>query len=473
MEAENLGATPEAWMKQIVGGDPSCLVNGVALSSTDSHYDELHPRSAVGLSQDKKTLILLVVDGRRSGSVGVTTYKLGQILLSLGAWDAMNFDGGGSSALWLATEGVVNTPSDGSQRVVANHLGVMRRAVPANEPSRCCSPEAVAGATGFFDDVAGTFWGFESIEALHSTGVTNGCSANPPYFCPDCRSTRAAAATFLVRAMGWNCVKPSTATFADVPTTHSMFKEIECAYSHGLTQGCGNGNFCPDDPASRGTVAIFAARAMGLPTSAPASSPFSDVAVSDSAAGAIVSLVDHCIVSGCSPGMFCPDRTATRAELAVITARAANLTPTSCGGVDAGTPGRDAGTPGRDASTPPGLDASTPIAGPDASQPRLDASGPQPGTDAAQAGRDADAPIPGVDTGSLAGRDAYVPVLGEDAANQDGEDASLVGADARTTKKDSGEGSGVVGGCGCGTPGSSLLGLALLTLGALARRRQR
>ncbi|HEY3450462.1 MAG TPA: phosphodiester glycosidase family protein [Myxococcales bacterium] len=462
LEAESLGATPEAWMREIVGGDPNCLVAGVAKSSADSHYGQLHPRSAVGLSQDRRLLVLLVVDGRSTASVGVTTFQLGQILLSLGAWDGMNFDGGGSSALWLATEGVVNNPSDGSQRVVANHLGVLRRAVPAGEPSRCCSPEAVAGATGFFDDVAGTFWGFEAIEALRAAGVTQGCSASPPYFCPDCRSTRASAVTFLARALGWTCNKPATATFGDVPTTHAQFAEIECALAHGLTQGCGGGNFCPDDPASRATVALFAARAMGLSTTAPATSPFSDVAVTDAAAGAIVSLVDRCIVGGCSPGLFCPDRTATRAELSVITARAAGLVATGCAGADAGTPRPDASAPGRDASSPP-------LPGADASTPGRDATSPLPGADASQARRDASTSNPGADAGEEPALDAAA--LAEDAAGPVDEDAGPAAGDARVGK-DSGEGEGVVGGCGCGAPGSGLLGLSLLACATLFRRRR-
>ncbi|HCF56898.1 MAG TPA: hypothetical protein DFS52_02740, partial [Myxococcales bacterium] len=95
-ESENLGTTPEAWMREIVGGDPNCLVGGVPQYDTDSHYAERHPRSAVGISRDGKTLILAVVDGRSTSSRGVTTQELGQVLLDLGAWDAMNFDGGGS-----------------------------------------------------------------------------------------------------------------------------------------------------------------------------------------------------------------------------------------------------------------------------------------------------------------------------------------------------------------------------------------
>ena len=57
---------------------------------------------------------------------------------------------------------------------------------------------------------------------------------------------------------------PGTATFADVPTTHTYFRAIEALASSGITGGCGNGNFCPNKNVSRGEMAAFLARALGL-----------------------------------------------------------------------------------------------------------------------------------------------------------------------------------------------------------------
>jgi plastocyanin len=57
---------------------------------------------------------------------------------------------------------------------------------------------------------------------------------------------------------------PLTATFGDVPTTHQFFRAIEGLYASGITQGCGNGNFCPNDTVTRATMAGFMARALGL-----------------------------------------------------------------------------------------------------------------------------------------------------------------------------------------------------------------
>jgi len=114
------------WMKGVVSGHPQVVNAGVALATNPAAAacTARNPRSAVGLSQDKKTLLLAVVDGRSSSSVGMTCTEVAALMRSFGAYDAFNLDGGGSSTLYLRGSGVVNRPSDGSERVVANHLAV-------------------------------------------------------------------------------------------------------------------------------------------------------------------------------------------------------------------------------------------------------------------------------------------------------------------------------------------------------------
>ncbi len=57
---------------------------------------------------------------------------------------------------------------------------------------------------------------------------------------------------------------PATATFNDVATSHPFFQYIEALMKAGVTGGCGAGNFCPDAPLTRGQMAVFLSRAMGL-----------------------------------------------------------------------------------------------------------------------------------------------------------------------------------------------------------------
>jgi hypothetical protein len=117
---------PEDWMRNLVSGHPLIVRDGTAIReySCSSHYCQRHPRTAIGLSRDRRTMYLVVVDGRSSRSAGMTLAELAVLVQGLGAHEALNLDGGGSTTMWLASDGVLNSPSDGSQRVVANHLAV-------------------------------------------------------------------------------------------------------------------------------------------------------------------------------------------------------------------------------------------------------------------------------------------------------------------------------------------------------------
>ena len=57
---------------------------------------------------------------------------------------------------------------------------------------------------------------------------------------------------------------PGVATFGDVPTSHTYFRAIEALAASGITAGCGGGNFCPNATVTRGEMATFLARALGL-----------------------------------------------------------------------------------------------------------------------------------------------------------------------------------------------------------------
>lgn len=113
------------WMGEVLSGHPTLLWKGVA---EDNNGDTLctvrHPRTALGLSKDRRTLVLVVVDGRAAGRAGMTCDELTGLLRELGAHWAMALDGGGSSTMWMAGAGVLNFPSDGRERVTGNHLAV-------------------------------------------------------------------------------------------------------------------------------------------------------------------------------------------------------------------------------------------------------------------------------------------------------------------------------------------------------------
>ena len=110
-----------------------------------SKFGGLNPRTAVGVDKRGQTLWIVVADGRQEGvSMGITLVELACLFESLGAWDALNLDGGGSSALVMEnadhTYSVVNTPvgrgKPNTLRQVANNLGLYLPGVgpqPTNE----------------------------------------------------------------------------------------------------------------------------------------------------------------------------------------------------------------------------------------------------------------------------------------------------------------------------------------------------
>jgi exopolysaccharide biosynthesis protein len=133
-----------------VSGSDRILINGVAqLASCTTSFCLENPRSALGYSANLRYLYLMVIDGRQPGwSDGATLYETGQWLLRLGAWNGLNLDGGGSTALARLESGsaiLINRPSGGVQRVDGNHLGLFALPLP---PMIVAQPQPTNGGLG-------------------------------------------------------------------------------------------------------------------------------------------------------------------------------------------------------------------------------------------------------------------------------------------------------------------------------------
>ena len=121
--------------RSIVSGNPKNVGLGETLDTEGERGDasSRHPRTCIGYTQDRKHIIMMVIDGRTSASAGVTTSMLADVMRYAGAYESTNIDGGGSSTLYTQALGIRNHCSDGSERSVSNGIFAVLEAPEDNE----------------------------------------------------------------------------------------------------------------------------------------------------------------------------------------------------------------------------------------------------------------------------------------------------------------------------------------------------
>lgn len=166
-----------------------------------------------------------------------------------------------------------------------------------------------------FFDIAGSIFAADIVWAAEN-GITTGCQASPPMFCPNDSVTREQMATFLDRALDL----PSTTTDFFGDDDGSIHEAaINRVAEAGITTGCGGGNFCPTQPVLRDQMASFLVRAFSLP--ATATDFFTDDETNMHEAN-INALAESGITSGCTATTFCPSNPVTRAQMSAFLHRA-------------------------------------------------------------------------------------------------------------------------------------------------------
>jgi hypothetical protein len=172
------------------------LTNGVVLSDAvlqanypDESIHNVHPRSIFGLSQDRRYLYMMIIDGRQPGySEGALDSESGAWLLQFGGWDGVNMDGGGSTAMYMAdcagnplTLGRSSyVAALGRERYTGSHLGVYAPPLPVFIRSVAATPGSV-NAVITWQTIApassqveyGSTTNYGSLSPLDSTPNTN------------------------------------------------------------------------------------------------------------------------------------------------------------------------------------------------------------------------------------------------------------------------------------------------------------
>jgi|GEM_PF-3082408 len=176
-----------------------------------------------------------------------------------------------------------------------------------------------------FSDVPPSHPYYDFINKLSASGITNGCGYGN--YCPEASVTREQMAIFIERSLGqFNPPTPATPRFTDVPPSRGGYAFIDDFAKRGITAGCGGGNFCPDQEVTRGPMAAFLMRALGVfnpNTAVP--QRFFDVPPSNPFYGFIEELAVREITKGCGGGNYCPDQVVNRGQMAVFLVRAFGL----------------------------------------------------------------------------------------------------------------------------------------------------
>lgn len=116
-------------IRDSISAGPVLISKGETQTGSGGFWTTRHPRSAIGWSQQQGKIWLLLVDGRSNQSAGMSLYTLAKYFEHLQVTEALNLDGGGSSALAVALPSgagvrVVNRPSDGRERYVPTAIGL-------------------------------------------------------------------------------------------------------------------------------------------------------------------------------------------------------------------------------------------------------------------------------------------------------------------------------------------------------------
>ena len=168
----------EVDMAQCIGGDTYALIVNNGQVEQSNFWDENHPRTAFGTSEDGTVQYFLVVDGR-GVSTGCTTKVLGEIIHYYGAYKAVNWDGGGSSCLYLSNFGPMNNGSDGYERACGNGMFAVANLPEVDTVIASIAPYMPIYSLPRYGVAAPKFLGYNKYGVMIDTdvqGVTLSCA---------------------------------------------------------------------------------------------------------------------------------------------------------------------------------------------------------------------------------------------------------------------------------------------------------
>ena len=178
-----------------------------------------------------------------------------------------------------------------------------------------------------FPDVPTTDAFYAFVENLFHNGVTGGCGGGN-YCPTNSVTRAQMAVFLLKAKHGSSFVPPAcTGIFGDVTCPSAFADWIEELSAEGITGGCGGGNYCPSNPVTRAQMAVFLLKAEHGSTYVPPTCTgiFADVTCPSQFANWIEQLSHENITGGCGGGDYCPDNPNTRGQMAVFLVKTFDL----------------------------------------------------------------------------------------------------------------------------------------------------
>ncbi len=120
-------------IKFAISGGAKLIDNGVIPEEFTHNINGRNPRTAIGTNKAESIIYLVTIDGRIKSSIGMTQQEEAEFLSSIGLYNAINLDGGGSTTMVAKRLGdteisEINTPSEGTERRVTNGVGIFNDA---------------------------------------------------------------------------------------------------------------------------------------------------------------------------------------------------------------------------------------------------------------------------------------------------------------------------------------------------------
>ena len=298
----------------------------------DDHVTNRRARTAIGRTGDGRVLLVTVDENSRANpdwSSGLTMRQLADVMIALGARDAVNLDGGGSTT--HVREGrIVNRPSQPG-RAVADGLFVhVPQPAPARALTAACTDQVLLASVSFLDIVGTTH--ADSITCLSGWAITSGVT--PTTYDPHGPVTRAQMASFLARwiddhaARGTGQALPESdgGRFSDVRADNVHRDAIARLTAVGIVRGRTSTTYAPSASVTRAQTASMLAGAHGYVTGTalPAGrDTFTDDNDSPHEAN-IDRLAATGIVTGVGGFAFRPSDPVTRGAMASVLMRASS-----------------------------------------------------------------------------------------------------------------------------------------------------